>query len=187
MSDGTWNGQRASESIQQPISRHSMHMAELGAKEDLMNFQDFHVASWQAARSPNDPYFDWSASNNQYAYGGPHFIMSPETPDNKKTLGLEWCLLSGIVSDGLDANRIATPLVGGFTVTLWCMIANTQSPDGKVKPIWASLLPETGVGFNQLYHSFDINVAAIRFQIGNGTSIITGANSGALMLAMCEL
>lgn len=186
MSDGLWNGQGASETLIQPLSRHSFLSVELGNTINDPATNPNRVSSRYASYDPNET--RTVPGDALKANSGPHFVMSPETPDNAKTLGLEWCLLPAYLTNvGISQANSARPLTGGFTVTIWCMLANTQTPDGVTGPLWASLLPETGVGFNELYHSFDINVHAIRFQIGNATSTSGGNDTGAILLAMCEL
>jgi len=188
MSDGKWSGQGASEVLIQPLSRHRILSVELGANYFVPpSSADDEVSSFYAAEAPND-FSVFSPGSVAQASGGPHFVMSPETPDNAKTLGLEWALFLGDLKSYTSSNtQSAYPDAGGFSVTIWCLIANSMQPDGYSTPLWAAMLPETGVEFDQLYHSFDINVHAIRFQITNASSPSRGANTGIIMIAMCEL
>ncbi len=91
--------------------------------------------------------------------GGPHFVFSNETTDGTKTLGFEWTLFN----DGVPVP--AVPEETGFTVTIWELIGNAQLGSTIMRPIWASFQPRLGVFYNELYHSFDVNATAIRFQI----------------------
>lgn len=176
MSDGLWNargsGANASgvESIRQAsLSRHKLLtvcLSTVGTKGPL-------DSSSYASVNPNTIL---SNTNNE---GGPHFILSPETPCGTKTVGFEWTLFaSGLFS----VETAATPGVGGFTVTIWELIANTQIGDISFMPIWASFEPKTTVGLQELYHSFDVNASAIRFQVENAVDL-----ESSLTIALCEL
>lgn len=111
--------------------------------------------------------------------GGPHFILSPETPDGRPTLGFEWCLLFHN-----DAQGSTLAGVGGFTVTIWSLISATFAVDGLTVPQWAAFEPLTGVGFRELYHTFDTNACALRFQIENYAGV---APDTSISIYLCEL
>lgn len=108
-------------------------------------------ASGFAAQDPTAPPLNVNVN------GGPHFILSPQTLDGNPTLGFEFGLIA--IAGG------ATPLVGDFTVTVWRLVTTSMQPT--VAKNWLAFQPQSGVGFNQLFSSFDINTAALRFQIGN--------------------
>lgn len=187
MSDGKWSGVGTSELLRQNLTRHRLLWTDLGTEVDTIGVIPFDVcvSSFYSALSPNNPAL--TRTQPAYPYGGPHFVMSPETPDEAHTFGVQICLLNGALNLAVVANQAATPLVGNFTLTLWCLITNTQQPNGTGQPVWASMLPQTNVQFNELYHSFDINASAIRLQVENGSSVARGANSGVIGFAMAEL
>lgn len=101
--------------------------------------------------------------------GGPHFVMSGETPDESHSYGFEFTLFTR----GLGSP--ANPATGdGYDVTIWVLISNTQQPGGIATPIWAAMAsnlvastPPNGINVDQLWHSFDVNAEAVRFQFGN--------------------
>lgn len=189
MSDGRWNSQGLSEEIDQDLTRHSLLMVELG-NGSVVNIDDgvigdAKVSSYYASFSPINAIF--AAGSGGAFNGAPHFIMSNETPNQTQTFGLEFGLFSAASNATIVPNDRAAYLAAGLTVTIWCLIANSMENSGAVRPLWASLLPQAGVLFDELYHTFDINVHAIRFQIEGGSSNTGGANTGALMIAMSEL
>jgi hypothetical protein len=102
--------------------------------------------------------------------GGPHFILSAETNDGQDTLGFEF----GLIAIGTTA-----PGAGGFTVTVWRLVETLMQQT--IAKNWLAFEPRTGVAFNQLYHSFDTNTAALRFQIANV------AVDGPLLICFAEL
>lgn len=113
---------------------------------------------------------------------GPHFMLSPETADESHTYGLEFVLANAMFP---AAERFAIG-AAGLTVTVWELIGNslTQDAAAPVIPVWAAFLPQTGVQFFELYHTFDTNACAIRFQIQGSTDDATG---GSVMIFMREL
>lgn len=187
MSDGKWNGAQTSEILRQDLTRHRLLSVYLGNTAPALVGPDptILVSSYFACLSPNNPGF--GPTQPGYLYGGPHFVMSNETPDQAHTFGVQLALLNGAINLGVAAGDLATPLAGNFTLTLWCLISTTEFSNGQGIPIWASLNPVAGVQFNELYHSFDINATAIRVQIENGTSANNGVNSGVIAIAMSEL
>ncbi len=102
--------------------------------------------------------------------GGPHFILSPDTNDSRPTLGYEFGLIA--IPGG------ATFLGAGFTVTAWRLVTTTMQE--VIAKNWLSFEPET-VAFNELFHSFDSNTFALRFQIANVDV------DGPLLIAFAEL
>jgi len=111
--------------------------------------------------------------------GGPHFIMSSETPDNAHAFGFEWALSVRGVSNSAGN--------GPFTVTIWEMIGTSTRNDPAgvlIVPIWAAMTPNAGVLVEQLFHSFDVNATAIRFQIDDGAAV---AGNRSVIIAFCEL
>jgi hypothetical protein len=124
-------------------------------------------ASGFAALAPN------VAPLNVSDDGGPHFISSPETPDGFRVEGFQFALVNSLAAGAAVAGA------GGFTVTIWKLIdVLEQQTIGK---IWASFDPRTGVNYNELYHSFDVNCEAIRFQISNV------AVNGTIPIYFCEI
>lgn len=116
-------------------------------------------------------------SDDRGLEGGPHFVLSGESPDGRPTLGFEWCLLFH------NANGDSCLFQGdGFTVTIWQLIDATMTPDGRTQPQWAAFEPLADVGFRELYHSFDVNACALRFQIENYVDT-PGATSISIYLA----
>lgn len=173
--DGLWAGAGSSEPTQQAdFIRHRLLMVNV-SNIGLQNPQD--VSSYASV----DPNAMAAALNWAPPQGGPHFVMSPETPDSSKSYGFEFSLtLNSIV--GVDQ---LIPLAGGLTITWWELLGNTQTTDGSVIPAWASFLPRTGVGFNELYHSFDVNACALRLQITNVTQPV--GSGGSVIIAFSEL
>jgi hypothetical protein len=169
--DGIWSGERATEPLRQAeLSRHRLLTINLDA--GALNARD---ASSYGASDPNTIV----AATARGVEGAPHFIMSPETPDGRPTLGFEFSLVSlGLGADG------AQPGVGGFTVTVWELIASSQNVRGEIVPAWSAFEPLTGVGYNQSFRSFDCNATALRFQISNFDPVPAGRS---IMIAFCEL
>lgn len=161
MSNGIWSGTTSGERIQQEqFVRHRLLIVSVGT--DLALPWPEGSASGFASVDPNTIAANTHNPNSDRGpEGGPHFIMSGETPDESHTYGFEFSLFT----KGL--NVPTTPGVGGYTVTIWVLIENTEDPYGLFTPVWASMAPLTGVLENQLFHSFDINAEAVRFQIGN--------------------
>lgn len=167
MSDGLWNSGIRQEQIgQSGLSRHRLlrvHTLTPGNAGDASTYASVSPETLTGSADPN---------------GGPHFILSPETPDGRPTLGFEWFLFI----NGIPVAEQAVPAAAGFSVTIWVLVANTQAADGNFfGPVWASFATQTGVQFNQLSRSFDVNATAIRFQIANETT------EGSVMIGMCEL
>lgn len=111
--------------------------------------------------------------------GGPHFVMSSRTPDNSHAYGFEFC----ITNRNFSTQSGTAP----FEITVWELIGNTIIADQNAPfiPVWASFLPVTGVNYNELYHSFDCNATALRFEIDDAAADQTVARS--VMIAFCEL
>lgn len=155
--DGLWTAGEAQHPIRQAaLTRHRFLFFNLDPAGAL-------TATWDASSYGSVAPMDIPAGTRTAVglEGGPHFIMSPETPDGRPTLGFEWALV------GPDAWPVAAPLGGGFTVTIWVLAFNTMDPIGGLVPQWLAFEPITGVEYNQLYHSFDTNVAGLRWQIEN--------------------
>ena len=121
-------------------------------------------ASGFAALAPN------VAPLNVDPDGGPHFILSPETGDQRPTLGFEW----GLLSIGG-----ATPVAPGFDVTIWRLVTTTMQPT--ITKQWLAFETLVGVGYDELFHSFDMNTGALRFQIDNVNA------DGGIVIALAEL
>jgi len=173
MSDGLWNAATALEPYRQAkIVRHKALRINLDPAGAL-NDQD------QSSFGSVDPNLITPVSDARGLEGGPHFVLSPETPDGRPTLGFEWCLL---FHDDADGSTEAD--TGGFTVTVWSLISATFSADGLVAPQWASFEPLIGVEFQELYHTFDTNACALRFQIENFAGL---APDTSISIYLCEL
>lgn len=173
--DGLWAGAGSSEPTQQAdFIRHRM----LCVNVSNIGFINAIDVSTYASVDPN---LMAAAANWAPPQGGPHFVMSPETPDSSKSYGFEFALTVNSIA-GVDQ---LVPLAGGLTITWWELIGNTQTTDGSVIPTWASFASRTGVNFNELYHSFDVNACALRIQITNVTQPI--AAGGSVIIAFSEL
>lgn len=175
--DGLWSGTNASEPVQQAdFIRHRL----LCVNVSNIGFQNPIDASSYASVDPN---LMATALNWQPPQGGPHFIMSPETPDSSKTYGFEFALIAPVP---VTLDNIL-PLAGGLTITWWELLGNTQMSDGLFIPAWASFAPRTGVNLRELYHSFDVNACALRIQITNVTQPVAGGPGGSVIIAFSEL
>lgn len=160
MSNGLWSGGASAEKVQQnDFVRHRLLIVSPGF---FAGPWPVEAASGLASLDPNtiSP-GTVNTFSNRGVEGGPHFIMSGETPDESHTYGFEFCLFS------TAQLAFATPAVGDFTVTIWVLITNTQDPSGFNTPTWAAMAPQTGVAVDQLWHTFDVNAEAVRFQFGN--------------------
>lgn len=170
--DGIWNFGITSEQVQQAqLTRHRLLTVNTGSS---VNSQD---ASAYARFNPNFIVPNTRATNvDKGPEGGPHFVMSGTTPDDKPTYGFEFMLANDLI------NAPASFLPGGITLTIWCLILNTQFSDGFADPgEWAALQTITGVQPNELYHTFDVNTECIRFQFGNIDS------DGSIVICLAEL
>ncbi len=169
--DGLYSGKLKSEQIAQAaLTRHRL-LTFNTSPAGTLNTCD---ASSYGALDPNNGLGLIPADSQE---GGPHFILSPQTPDTRPTLGFEFCLLTA----GITPLSAAVAAPGGFQVTVWAMIGATQYSDGSGPPAWASFTPQAGINLNELYHSFDVNATVLRFQIGNI------ATHGSITVAFCEL
>lgn len=173
MADGLYRGNRKSETFQQAeLIRHRL----LTFNTDPAGILNPRDASSYGSLDPNNGLGLIPADSQE---GGPHFTLSPITTDGRPTLGFEFSLLT--VGMDIGTGPICVPAAGGFDVTVWVMIGNTQLSDGSAIPAWASMATVGGVQLNELYHSFDINTSSLRFQIGNI------ATFGSIMVAFAEL
>lgn len=161
MSNGLWVGGLAAEKLQQSqLVRHRLLIVSVGT--DVSQPWPLEAASGFASLDPNTISPDTHNPNSDRGVeGGPHFVMSGETPDESHTYGFEFALFTRGVTNPAD------PDTGGYTVTVWVLISNTQDPYGFQTPVWAAMQAQTGIQVNQLYHSFDVNAEAVRFQIDN--------------------
>lgn len=184
--DGIYNGGQAAEALQQAaLTRHRILTVNCGT--DLTAGWNSYDASGMASADPNlIAAGSVNAVTPRGIEGGPHFILGKDTPDGSKTYGFEFCVfLDGITTAG----ERATAGVGGYDVTVWVLIANTQSPkpaSSSSIPVWASFLTLTGVSVQELYHTFDVNATAIRFQFGNLADDPT-LNNDSIQIALAEL
>lgn len=171
--DGLWNAVGRNELLRQKdLIRHRLLRVNTGPAAG-MNEGD---ASAYAQDNPNTTL----ATPPQ---GGPHFVMSPLTPDNRPTLGFEFCLCDP-AQLGIPGGERATFAAGGVDITVWCLIGSTFGANGAAAvPIWASFDTMAGVQYNQLFRSFDVNTTCIRFQIGpTGLTL-----DGSVVIAFSEL
>lgn len=182
--DGLYHGTSAAESLQQAaLTRHRLLQVNCGSRTNVAwNTSD---ASGLASLDPNAIAAGTvNTASNRGIEGGPHFILGGETPDGSKTYGFEWC----VFTNGITAGELAAPAVAGYSVTVWVLISNTQAVNGLATPVWASFLTLTGVGRRELYHTFDVNATAIRFQFAPaGLLLDPTLNSRSLIIALAEL
>lgn len=182
--DGLYHGTGSSEALQQAaLTRHRLLTVNCGSRTNVAwNTCD---ASGMASLDPNAITAGTrNSASPRGVEGGPHFILGKDTPDGAKTFGFEWC----VFTNGLQAAELAAPAVAGYSVTVWALISNTQSVNGLAVPVWASFLTLTGVGVRELYHTFDVNATAIRFQFGAaGLLLDPTTNSRSLVIALAEL
>lgn len=171
MSDGFWSGGVNQEKTSQV--RKDAHRPLRVNVSSLGNLNAGDASSY-ASENPN--------SSTGFIQGGPHYMLSPETPDESHTYGFEFLLVTSCFP---PAERIGVP-VGGVDVTVWQLIGNSQfnDPAAPVIPVWGSFEPLTGVQMTELYHSFDCNACAIRFQISGTSDDVVG---GSVMIYMREL
>lgn len=187
--NGIWSASPASEEIRQ--SKYSRH------RVITVNTGQTFAAGWNASdwsgmasMDPNTiaPNTHVPGAGDRGPEGGPHFVMSGVTPDDSHTYGFEFALfVVGILPVG---NR-ALPAVGGYTVTVWELVAATQYPGGPgassaFTPVWISFDVQTGVGLQEAWHSFDCNAAALRFQITN-LAADPAVNNFSINIAFTEL
>lgn len=178
MSNGLWTGGDSSETLEQAkLTRHRLLLVSPGS--DISVGWPSDCASGFASLDPNtispgtvNPITDRGVE------GGPHFVMSGETPDESHTYGFEFCILNSVTD--------AVPGEAGYDVTIWVLISNTMDPSGFNTPEWAALQTQTGVGINELWHSFDVNAEGMRFQFENLESDPT-TNNLTIGIAFAEL
>jgi len=164
MADGLWSGSGSIERLRQSeLTRHrllAVNTSAAGARAadgtDASSFASVDPNTMGAAQLPD---------------GGPHFVMSPQTPSGNPTLGFEWGMCDAAVIHQDPAIR-AQFAAGGVDVTVWVLIETTFFPNGIDNPQWASFKTLTGAQPSQLFRSFDIDASALRFQIGpNGITV----------------
>lgn len=182
MSSGIWGASENVEKLQQSdLIRHRLLVVSPGSNNGAPWPTD--CASGFASLDPNtigpgthNPFTDRGPE------GGPHFVMSGETSDESHTYGFEFCLLD-------SSNFLSVPALagaGGYTVTIWVLISNTQDPYGANTPEWAAMATNTGVNARELWHTFDVNAEAVRFQITNLADDPT-VNNESIGIAFAEL
>ncbi len=119
---------------------------------------------------------------------GPHFVMAAETPDGSKTYGFEFFLFGDAAGGWFNTGE--TPATPPFTVVVWELIGNATANPGAFAaaafPLWASFNSITGVALQTLYHSFDVNATALRFQITSDTGAEAALNRS-IAIGFCEL
>lgn len=180
MSNGLWTGGASAEKVQQnDFIRHRLLIVCAGSS--IAAPWPVEAASGFANLNPNSIGPGTTNPNsNRGIEGGPHFIMSGETPDESHSYGFEFGLFS------IAQSSFATAAGGGYTVTVWVLVTNTQDPYGAVTPTWLALAPQTGINLDELWHSFDINAEAVRFQFGNLAADPT-VNNNTIGIAFSEL
>ena len=145
---------------------------------DQANFNRFKLLRVNTDAPGADDASGFAAQNpttvplNVNVNGAPHFLMSPETGDGRPTLGFQ----VGLVDIGAGS---AVAAAGGFTLTTWVLVEVAMQQTIAKK--WLSFDDTTGVAYNELYSSFDINTSAIRFQISNIDT------HGSVVICMAEL
>lgn len=113
----------------------------------------------------------------------PFFVMSPISPSGLPTTGFCLTLLPGDLFNDMPSCGPMVPLPAGFTITTWRYIHATQ---GARNP-YSSQVPLTGVNFNEDLISFDLDAAALRFQITNFDTAVPSPLGYKIILAFCEL
>lgn len=178
--DGLWSGTAAGENLRQAqLTRHRLLIVSPGT--DVTAPWPDEAASGFASLDPNTiPVNTVNPFSDRGPEGGPHFVMSGETPDESHSYGFEFILFSA------NQPTPAEPDTGGYEVTIWVLVANTQDPNGFVTPVWGSFLTVAGVGLNEHWHSFDVNATCLRFQFGNLASDPATFN-GTVGIAFSEL
>jgi hypothetical protein len=173
--DGLWNAGIFNEQTkQQQLSRHRLLRINLSTTGLILPGD----ASSYGGLSPVD--VSGAPLTAAFLGTGPHFVLSQETPDGSHTYGMEFCIST--IETIPIANRATPP----YTVTVWALVGTSviRSATGSFSPIWAALAPVT-VANNELFHTFDINASAIRFQIVDARADQTTAKS--VLIAMSEL
>jgi len=144
MSDGIWGASESAEKLQQSdLTRHRLLVVSPGSNIALGWPVD--CASGFASLDPNS--ISPSTHNPITDRGpevAPHFVMSGETPDESHTYGFEFALFHNLLV------APALPGAGGYTVTVWVEISNTQDPYGSFTPEWAAMATNTGVNPREL-------------------------------------
>lgn len=170
--DGIWNYGITTEQVPQAqLTRHRLLTVNTGT---TVNDAD---ASAFTSFNPNFIVPNSRSSNiDKGAEGGPHFVLSGRTPDDKPTYGFEFSLFNDLLFNP------ANFLPGGITLTIWVLILSTQFSDGFADPgEWAAFQTLTGVQPNELFHTFDVNTPCIRFQFGNIDT------NGSITIGLAEL
>ena len=165
--DGKWNSGLLQEHTSQgKLSRHRLLRVNLSNLAGVVADGD---ASGLASANP---------TGILTSDGGPHFIMSARTPDESHAYGFEFFL---------STLGIATPATPTYTVTVWELIGTTIRVDqtAALFPVWASLLPLAGINNSELYHTFDVNACAVRFQIQDQDP--DPAANRSVIIGFCEL
>lgn len=102
-------------------------------------------------------------------YAAPHFTLPARAPGTgRPTMGFEFVLMPWLMGTDTDY-PLAIPGGDGFTVTVWKLLENLQVALGPVSnvPPYAGFRTLTGVAFNRLYRTFDVDACTIRFQVAN--------------------
>lgn len=165
MADGLWTGVGATEVLRQTkLTRHRLLAVNTSAAG--VRAADGSDASSFASVNPNV-----GPPGITLPDGGPHFVMSPQTPSGLPTAGFEWGICDSAVIHQDPAIR-AQFAAGGVDVTCWVLIESTFMVNGGDNPQWASFQTLPGVQPSQLFRSFDIDAGCLRFQIGpNGITV----------------
>jgi len=163
MSDGIWSGTPAGENPQQAgLTRHRILRVDVGS--DLTTAWNEGDSSGLAGLDPNTiPANTHNIITDRGPEGGPHFVMSKDTPDGSHSYGFEFV----IFLEGITVPQQAIADVGGYSITTWVLVANTQSIRGTFTPVWAAFETRTGVNVREVYHTFDVNATMVRFQVEN--------------------
>jgi hypothetical protein len=168
MSDGRFN-QGSSEQFQQSgITRERSLIVSTSPTGDIPiivvgNNTTLAAASSYASLDPND------TSMGALDQLGPHFVMSPQTPDGSHSYGFKVCLGNLGLLDTAAVALPGTDGLPGFTITPWILLGSLQIQNlpRAYRQQWASLAPAVDAKYFEWWHTFDLNACAVRFQIGN--------------------
>ncbi len=163
MADGLFDQGRAEQLRQSNISRERVLVVNtsptgvIGQSQVGQTITQWASSSY-ASLDPND------TTQGAPEGMGPHWVMSGETSDGVHPYGFAFSMTEmGLLGPAAVANA------GGFTITTWVLVGNLQIPNlpAAFRQQWVSFASTTGVNYRELYHSFDVNPCAIRWQIGN--------------------
>ena len=165
MSDGIWSsGPNVEDAPQSGLIKHRLLRINLSSAGLLNPGDASSLGEVEPALFPGDP------------SAGPHFVMSPRTPDQSKTFGAEFALFPP------STNFATAP----FDVTVWVLIGTSTivSQPAPPTPLWANMVTISALPYQQLVSTFDINAEALRFQIVDAG---VAASNRSVIIAFSEL